>query len=249
MLKITRQDSPNFNNRPTDSEINILILHYTGMKTAKEALDRMCSADSQVSAHYMINEDGSIISLVPEEKRAWHAGISCWRGRAALNDTSIGIELVNPGHEWGYRPFPAAQIDSLIELAKNITERYNIAPRNIVGHSDIAPTRKEDPGELFDWKTLAWEGLGLWPQTKKVRNPHEMLIRPGEEGVSVGQVQKMLADYGYHIRVDGLYGEKTEAVIRAFKRHFVPEVVNVVWDKLANERIVKLLELIEHDEY
>lgn len=239
-----KHKSPNFSDRTDSNDIDLLVLHYTGMKSADDALARMCDKASEVSAHYMIDEDGTVFSLVPEEKRAWHCGISCWHGKASLNDTSIGIELVNPGHEFGYRPFPDTQMDALITLAKDIIDRHGILPRNVVGHSDIAPTRKEDPGELFDWKGIAWEGIGLWPETKKIRNPHDMLLKPGEEDVGVGRVQKMLADFGYHLRVDGFYGEKTEAVIKAYKRHFVPEVVNIVWDRLAEERLMKLLELV-----
>lgn len=236
--------SPNFDERPEDIAIDTLVMHYTGMRSAEEALQRLCDPVAQVSSHYMVYEDGRIVKIVPEEKRAWHAGISCWQGISSVNATSIGIEIVNPGHEFGYRPFPQVQIDAVIDLSLGIIDRHKIPARNVVGHSDVAPTRKEDPGELFDWKRLAHEGIGLWPEVTKVKKPHMPVINPGEESIEVGMVQKMLADYGYHIKVDGFYGPKTEIIIKAFKRHFVPEYVNVVWDNMAEARLQKLLEMV-----
>jgi N-acetylmuramoyl-L-alanine amidase len=236
--------SPNFNERPNKSSIDILVMHYTGMKTAESALKRMCDAQAQVSAHYFIYENGDVVQLVDEDKRAWHAGISCWRGIASLNDISIGIEIANPGHEFGYEPFTEKQMDTVKELSKSIMDRHGIEARNVVGHSDIAPSRKEDPGELFDWQEIAKEGIGLWPDVKKVWRGGDVLVEPGKEDVDVARVQKMLSDYGYHIRVDGYYGSKTEDVVKAFKRHFVPEQLNVNWDKLSEERIKRLLSMI-----
>jgi N-acetylmuramoyl-L-alanine amidase len=236
--------SPNFNERPDDAIIDLLVMHYTGMKTGAEALTRMCDHNSQVSAHYMVDLDGTVISLVPEDKRAWHAGISCWRGIASLNDTSIGIEIVNPGHEFGYDKFTDEQMQSVISLSQEIISRYRIEAVNVVGHSDIAPSRKQDPGELFNWQLLAKNGVGIWPDVKTVKNPDRILVHPGKEGVDVGRVQKMLSDFGYHIRVDGYYGSKTEDVIRAFKRRFATETLNISWDNLAEARIKKLLEII-----
>ncbi len=131
------------------------MLHYTGMRSAAEALERLCDPAAKVSAHYLIDEDGTVVALVPDELRAWHAGVSWWQGRATLNDVSLGIELVNPGHAWGYRPFPDAQMAALVELAASLVARFRIAPFRVVGHSDIAPVRKDDPGELFDWPRLA----------------------------------------------------------------------------------------------
>ena len=236
--------SPNFDERNKNSKINILMMHYTGMKTAQEALDRMCDAKSQVSAHYMIYEDGQVVNLVPEEKRAWHAGISCWQGISSLNHTSIGIEIVNPGHEWGYVPFPAKQMDAVLELSKAIIARHDIEARNVVGHSDVAPSRKEDPGELFDWRYLAKNGVGLWHGIDRVRWGDKILNNPGEESSEVAHIQTMLARYGYHIRVDGYYGEKTEKIIKAFKRHFSQESINASWDKAAEVRLKALVELV-----
>ena len=151
--------SPNWNERALP--ISMVVLHYTGMRTAAEALERMCDPAAEVSAHYMIDEDGTVHRLVDEAKRAWHAGKSYWRGVTDVNSASIGIELVNPGHEWGYRAFTEAQMDSLIPLLGDIVKRHDIPRANVVGHSDIAPARKEDPGELFEWERLARVRLAL----------------------------------------------------------------------------------------
>ena len=156
--------SPNFQPRPEGAIIDMLVIHYTGMPSAQAALDRLCDPAAEVSAHYLIDETGEVHALVDEENRAWHAGVSSWRGSAGVNSRSIGIELVNPGHEWGYRPFPAAQMAALADLAHGILARWPIPARNVVGHSDVAPRRKQDPGELFDWYWLAQRGIGLWPK-------------------------------------------------------------------------------------
>ena len=160
--------SPNHDERPAGTPIDTLILHYTGMQTAKAALDRLCDLEPpaplpRVSCHYLVEEDGMVWRLVPEERRAWHAGKSFWRGHELLNARSIGIEIVNPGHEWGYRPFPALQMAAVADLCLEILGRHPIPARNVVGHSDVAPDRKQDPGELFDWEGLAANGIGLWP--------------------------------------------------------------------------------------
>ncbi len=158
--------SPNFEPRvAVDNTLCIrhLILHYTGMRSRDDALDRLCDKASHVSAHYLIDEDGQIYRMVEEDKRAWHAGVSYWRGERDINTTSIGIELVNPGHEHGYRPFPYAQINALIPLAQDIVKRHQIRPDHVLGHSDVAPGRKTDPGELFPWKAMSDHGIGDWP--------------------------------------------------------------------------------------
>ncbi|MGC9268607.1 N-acetylmuramoyl-L-alanine amidase [Acidiphilium sp.] len=154
--------SPNQDDRPEDAPIDHLVLHYTGMRSGDEAITRLCDPVAKVSSHYVVAEDGAIHALVPEARRAWHAGVSAWRGVRALNDRSIGIEIVNPGHEWGYRAFPPAQIAAVVSLARSILTRHPIPARNIVAHSDIAPDRKQDPGELFPWRDLAARGIGLW---------------------------------------------------------------------------------------
>ena len=162
---ITSLPSPNHDSRDGHA-IDMLVLHYTGMASAPQALERLCDRDAKVSAHYVVGEDGEIFSLVDEENRAWHAGVSAWRGHTNINQRSIGIEIVNPGHEFGYRAFPKAQMQAVTALCKDIVSRHAIPARNVVAHSDVAPSRKEDPGELFDWKGLAEQGIGLWPEKK-----------------------------------------------------------------------------------
>lgn len=160
-LPVIWRPSPNFNERPDGAPIDMIVIHYTDMETGEAALSHMCSPDAKVSSHYMIEEDGRIFQLVEEEKRAWHAGVSAWRGRVNLNDYSIGIELCNPGHSHGYYPFPEAQMQALAALCKGIMARHPVPPENVVGHSDIAPGRKQDPGPLFDWEWLKRAGVGV----------------------------------------------------------------------------------------
>ncbi|MGB0694541.1 MAG: N-acetylmuramoyl-L-alanine amidase [Rhodospirillaceae bacterium] len=156
--------SPNHDARPSGQAITTLVLHYTGMQSGVAALERLCDPKAEVSAHWLVEEDGRRLALVPEDRRAWHAGLSSWRGQTGLNACSIGIEIVNPGHEFGYHPFPAAQMEAVVSLCQEILRRHpDIRPEGVVGHSDIAPTRKQDPGELFDWPLLAAHGVGLFP--------------------------------------------------------------------------------------
>lgn len=196
--------SPNFNSREA-TPIDMLVLHYTGMQTAQEAFDRLCDPATEVSAHYMIDEDGTLSVLVDEADRAWHAGVASWRGESNVNSRSIGIELVNPGHEFGYRAFPDEQISVLIDLCRGVLGRHDIPARNVIGHSDVAPTRKEDPGELFPWGRLAKNDIGLWPRDARSFDP----VQPDD-------VPNVLSDIGYEI-VD------VDAVVIAFQRHFVPD--------------------------
>lgn len=195
--------SPNYNDRE-GVPIDMLVMHYTGMRTGQDALERLCDSAAEVSAHYLIDEDGRIHGLVDEDQRAWHAGVASWRGATNINSRSIGIELVNPGHEYGYRKFPDAQIDTLIEISQEILMRHDIPARNVVGHSDVAPTRKEDPGELFPWRKLATQGIGLWPSA----NADVPVVEPDE-------VEKILQSIGYDIT-------DMVAAITAFQRHFCP---------------------------
>lgn len=197
--------SSNFQPRPVGAVIDMLVIHYTGMQSAQAALERLCDPASEVSAHYLIDEAGEVHALVDEANRAWHAGVSSWRGKPDVNSRSIGIELVNPGHEFGYRPFPAAQMASLAELSRGILSRWPIPARNVVGHSDVAPRRKQDPGELFDWYWLAQRGVGLWPKGMPLsRSPSQ-----------VGEAAALLAEYGYDIA-------DPKAALVAFQRHFRP---------------------------
>jgi N-acetylmuramoyl-L-alanine amidase len=199
----------------------MLILHYTGMRTAKEALDRLCDPAAMVSAHYLIDEDGTITRLVAEEQRAWHAGIASWRGRSDINGASIGIELVNPGHEFGYRRFPEPQMAALETLARDIFRRHPIPPRGVIGHSDVAPLRKQDPGELFDWPRLARAGIGFWPDFA-AGGPATM---PG-----LREIQSSLAAIGYVCPQSGAQDAATTAALLAFQRHFRPERCDGVLD-------------------
>jgi N-acetylmuramoyl-L-alanine amidase len=189
----------------------MLVLHYTGMRSAEAALERLCSAAAQVSAHYLIDEDGAVWSLVAEDRRAWHAGVSSWRGRSDVNDASIGIELVNPGHEFGYRPFPDAQMAALEMLCRDILARHAIPARHVLGHSDVAPARKQDPGELFDWPRLARADIGLWPAEPVA-----------SRALPLGEAQRLLAAIGYGVPRSGVLDTETALVIAAFQRHFRP---------------------------
>jgi N-acetylmuramoyl-L-alanine amidase len=182
--------------------IDMLVLHYTGMRSAAEAIDRLRDPAARVSSHYVVEEDGQIWRLVPEDRRAWHAGVSFWRGHSVLNDRSIGIEIVNPGHEWGYRPFPALQMAAVCDLCLGVLSRHPIPARNVVAHSDIAPDRKQDPGELFDWAGLAANGVGVWPAAI---------------GAPVEDVPAALAAIGYRTDLP------LPMLLRAFQLHWLPD--------------------------
>jgi N-acetylmuramoyl-L-alanine amidase len=202
------------------------------MPSAEAALARLCDPAAKVSAHYLIDEDGSIAALVPESARAWHAGVSSWQGRARLNDCSIGIELVNPGHEWGYRAFPDAQYAACVELCREIVARWPIPARRVLGHSDVAPERKQDPGELFDWARLAAAGIGLWPQPGAGR-PR-----------SIATLQDELARFGYAVPRHGRLDAATRGVVTALQRHFRPERVDGEPDRATLARLDGLLALL-----
>ena len=219
--RVIDRPSPNLDGRPYGAgPVDTLVLHYTGMVSAEAALARLTDRRAKVSAHWCVGEDGTLWRLVPEERRAWHAGQSEWRGRPSVNDFSIGIELVNPGHEHGYRPFPRLQIDALLDLARDIVARHPIDPRNVVAHSDIAPTRRQDPGELFDWARLAEAGIGLWPRPVTQTARAGGMLRRGDRGAAVRRQQERLRAVGYDLAVDGDFGPATAAVVRAFQRHF-----------------------------
>jgi len=197
--------SPNHGPRPDGARAALLILHYTGMPTAADALRRLCDPAAQVSAHYTVDEDGTVYAHVPEDRRAWHAGVSSWRGVGDINSRSIGIEIVNPGHEFGYRPFPAAQMDAVAALCVAVMGRHGIRAEDVLGHSDIAPARKEDPGELFDWPWLARAGVGLWP----------MPSQTDEGPFTADEVAELLGRYGYDAAAP--------RALLSFQRHFLPE--------------------------
>ena len=222
MSAIIETPSPNFDERMLP--VTMVVLHYTGMQDAASAIARLTDAEAKVSAHYLIAEDGQIVRLVAEDKRAWHAGKSYWRGTTDINSASIGIEIVNPGHEFGYRPFPVAQIDALIPLMQEVTLRYRITRGNVVGHSDIAPARKEDPGELFPWERLAKLRLALPSPTKNLMDPHW----------TDGGFLLALERFGYSV-ADPL------AAVRAFQRRFRPETIDGIIDGECRAKLLALL--------
>jgi N-acetylmuramoyl-L-alanine amidase len=231
-LRFVECPSPNRDARGS-SPIDILVLHYTGMKTAEEALARLTDPAAKVSAHYTVDRDGRVYRHVPEEMRAWHAGVSYWAGERNVNARSIGIEIVNPGHEFGYVPFAATQIDAVIGLCQGILSRHPITPSRVVAHSDVAPARKEDPGELFPWQQLAENGIGLWPDSNPL--PH------GGRGQGEGERDAAsLAQYGYGIPPD--VDVPLEKVITAFQRHFRPLNLNGKWDEECAALLDSLLE-------
>lgn len=244
--------SPNQEPRPVGIAIDTLVLHYTGMKSAKAALARLCDPEAKVSAHYLVDEDGAVFLLVPEEKRAWHAGTSSWRGESNINDRSIGIELVNPGHEFGYRPFPEKQMAALIPLLREILARHPIPQCRVLGHSDVAPGRKSDPGELFDWHRLAESGIGLWPESvgpesvgpkSAKKHPTKKKPLPPAPPPPVSEVQSMLWAYGYSVPRNGVLDSETKNALMAFQRHFRPERVDGAIDA---ETFARLSWLLDH---
>jgi N-acetylmuramoyl-L-alanine amidase len=222
--------SPNHDARPGGAAIDMAVLHYTGMESAAAALARLGDPAARVSAHYLIDEDGALYRLVAEDRRAWHAGVSSWQRASDINSRSIGIELVNPGHEFGYRAFPEAQMAALLPLCQEIVARHAIPRARVLGHSDVAPSRKTDPGELFDWARLASAGLGLWPAADfrpSVNAPH---LAPGASGGAVLELQIALDAIGYGIEGTGAYDPATEAVVAAFQRHFRQRLIDGVAD-------------------
>lgn len=225
--------SPNCDDRMDGAIINTIVIHYTGMKTAQEALDRLRDTSSSVSAHYLIDEEGELYRLVEEEDRAWHAGVSHWRGMDGLNQHSIGIELVNPGEEHGYKPFPKAQMHTLVKLCNDLIDVHPIQDRNIIGHADIAPTRKADPGEKFDWQWLSEAGIGLYPFTHGGQTDSPVYDVPWEK------MSELLIKLGYKCESE----EATWAALKAFQRHWRPVLVNGQPDRDTLLRLRTLLQV------
>ena len=223
-MKRVERPSPNQDERG-GAAVDMLVLHYTGMTSGAAALARLCDPAARVSAHYTIDEDGTVYAMVPETRRAWHAGISYWAGARDINARSIGIELVNPGHEFGYHPFADAQIAALIVLCREILERHSIPSWRVLGHSDVAPARKDDPGELFPWKRLAEAGIGLWPAPG---------TDPGAEAVPT-----LLTRYGYDPEAP------PEKIVTAFQRHFRPSRVDGMADTETRAVLSGLLALYD----
>ena len=228
--------SPNFDARTSPPDM--IVLHYTGMQTGDAALARLRDPVAKVSAHYMVEEDGRLYRLVPEERRAWHAGLSFWRGETGLNGVSIGVEIVNPGHEFGYRAFPDLQIAAVIALLNEIRGRWSVPDTRIIGHSDIAPDRKQDPGELFPWKRLAEAGHGVWVDGADA--PGAPLAK-GDVGTGVFALQAGLTRLGYDCAPSGDFDDVTATIVTAFQRHWRPERVDGIADGETRARLVHLL--------
>ncbi|MBA4000753.1 N-acetylmuramoyl-L-alanine amidase [Brevundimonas sp.] len=239
-------DAPTPNTDARRAPPDMILLHYTGMQTGPEALDRLRDPDARVSAHYVVEEDGRVFRLAPEERRCWHAGVSWWKGETDINAVSIGIEIVNPGHEWGYRAFPEVQIQTVMALVAGIRSRWTISADRILGHSDVAPRRKTDPGELFPWKRLAEAGHGLWfePAVERIAALGPPL-GPGDEGLGVHVLQAGLHRFGYEPPASGVYDDDTRIVVEAFQRHWRPEKVNGVADGETRARLMGLLQLAQ----
>ena len=230
--------SPNFDDRALP--VSMIVLHYTGMPDAESAIARLTSAEARVSAHYVVTEDGQVLSLVDEDKRAWHAGRSYWRGVTDVNSASVGIEIVNPGHEFGYRPFPEAQIAAVIALVDDIRTRWEISNDRIVGHADVAPGRKDDPGELFPWKRLAEAGHVLWVEAPPAPG---LPLAEGAEGVEVFALQAGFTRLGYDLPPSGKFDAATKAVVVAFQQHWRQDKVDGVADGKTRAQLMALLRL------
>lgn len=218
---------------------DILLMHYTGMAQGEKALKWLCMEVSKVSCHYFIFEDGRIVQSVPEEMRAWHAGVSSWKGETDNNSRSIGIEISNPGHEHGYQAFPDVQIEAVISLAKDICERNKIAPERVLAHSDVAPSRKQDPGELFPWKMLHEAGIGHWVDEQAMGDGR--FFQLGEEGEPISALQTLFQVYGYGIEVNGVFDGMTRDVVTAFQRHFRQSRVDGIADASTIATLHKLV--------
>jgi len=221
---IIEHPSPNYEAR-REGPIDILVIHYTGMTSASAALERLCDPIAKVSSHYLIDEAGVVSQLVDEAARAYHAGVSWWAGTRDINSRSIGIELANPGHDWGYHDFPARQMEALLELAQAIVTRHPIPSQRVLGHSDIAPDRKQDPGERFDWRWLADRGIGLWPDL--------------ETPVTMLEPQAGLARIGYNVE-----GQELATLIRAFQRHWRQSRIDGLIDTETADRIARVATLM-----
>lgn len=232
--------SPNFGDRRGFARPDSLVLHYTGMPTAAAAIALLRDPASQVSCHYVIEATGRIVQLVPERLRAWHAGVSCWRGERDMNSASIGVEICNPGHDGGLPDFTDAQIEATVALCGDVASRYQMRPERVLAHSDIAPDRKRDPGERFPWARLARAGIGLWVEPEA---PSQALAARGHEGPHVRGLQTLLALFGYNLEVNGVYDARTEMVVAAFQRRFRPAGVDGVADAGLVRSLRSLLDL------
>ncbi len=235
-MDVIAAPSPNFDARTAPPDM--VVLHYTGMVSGEAALERLREPESKVSAHWMVEEDGRVFALVPEERRAWHAGVSFWKGERDVNAVSVGVEIVNPGHEHGYRPFPPAQVEAVAALLDGMRARWSIPDARVLGHSDVAVGRKIDPGERFPWADLARRGHGLWVEPPP--SPGAPLAE-GEEGVGVFALQAGLTRLGYDAAPTGRFDGDTREIVEAFQRHWRPSQVDGVADGETRARLVALL--------
>lgn len=233
------QASPNCGARVECDGPDILLLHYTGMPSAEGALSWLCNPESQVSSHYFVHEDGRIVQMVPESMRAWHAGKSSWAGVSDINSRSIGIEIANPGHPAGLPPFPDKQIAAVVELCRDCGERWQIPAERVLGHSDVAPIRKIDPGENFPWGRLNAAGIGHYVEPSPIAGGR--FFQRGDSGQPVEALQSMLSLYGYDVEITGEFCARTEGVVAAFQRHFRPVLVDGIADASTIETLHRLL--------
>jgi N-acetylmuramoyl-L-alanine amidase len=221
--------SPNHGERKLNAKPDMIVLHYTGMRDTEAALVKLCSAGSDVSTHYVVMEDGYIVQCVPEARRAWHAGAAVWEGESDINSCSIGIEIANPGHSHGYPDFPKRQIAAVTALCRSIFTRYRIPAWRVLGHSDVAPARKQDPGEKFPWRVLYDSGIGLWVRPALIV-PGGPVFVLGESDPAIADMQALFGQYGYDVPASGDFDGATRDVIAAFQRHFRPAQVDGIAD-------------------
>jgi N-acetylmuramoyl-L-alanine amidase len=237
--------SANYGDRNKGRLPDMILLHYTGMPDVEGAIARLCTAGTDVSAHYIVLEDGRIVQCVQEAKRAWHAGVASWAGEEDINSCSIGIEIVNRGHDWGYPEFPLRQIAAVIALCRGIMLRRNVPSHRVLGHSDVAPARKKDPGEKFPWHSLANSGVGHWVQPAPIVRGEPLKL--GTISDDVRDLQQALARYGYGVPISGKYDATTMEVVAAFQRHFRPARVDGVADRSTLTTLQALLASLSAD--
>ncbi len=238
--------SANYGERNRGRLPDMIVLHYTGMPDVEAAIAKLCTAGTDVSAHYIVLEDGRIVQSVPEAKRAWHAGVSYWAGEEDINSCSIGVEIINRGHDWGYPDFPLRQIAAVIALCRGIMLRRGIPSHRVLAHSDIAPSRKKDPGEKFPWHSLANSGVGHWVQPAPIVRAET--LRLGSISDDVLKLQQAFAKYGYGIPVSGRYDGPTMDVVTAFQRHFRPARVDGIADVSTLSTLHALLTNLPNDD-
>jgi N-acetylmuramoyl-L-alanine amidase len=240
--KLVTRVAPSPNHDERAAPVDMILLHYTGMVSTPAAEARLCDPVAKVSSHYLVYEDGAVVQLVPESRRAWHAGASSWCGVTDINSCSIGIEIANPGHDFDYPDFPRSQIDAVIALCGDIIARHKIAPQRLLAHSDVAPARKNDPGEKFPWDRLSAAGVGLWIEPSEIHAGPE--LDPGDRGDAILHLQGLLKKFGYGIAVTGNYDTATTEVVTAFQRHFRANRVDGYVDHSTTETLKRLLMLI-----